>query len=69
MITTLYSQVITISAGEPDISTIKITANCLSLIKASKLGRVFIGIGNSNEAAGDSKCTLFYYVPDTNRLL
>lgn len=36
------------------------------MVKASKLGHVFIGVGNANQVTGDQKVVLFNYVPQPN---
>ena len=66
MVTTLDNQAITLSGQTNKVisqSILKLSVNCYGLVKASRLGLVFVGVGNANQSAADPKSVLYFYYP------
>ena len=40
---------------------LKLAVNCLGLVKLSRFGQVYLGLGHANQCASDPKAVLYYY--------
>ena len=68
-VTTLDCKVITVDVVKREVvssTVISIAVNCMGLVRMTKMGCVFLGIGNNNQMAADPKSNLFFYAPNSS---